>query len=135
VFLGKDNGMLTHEILLVNRFVLPVFNIQSCALSSGVGLEVANRIWYRTVALDMEEEGNMEFIDKARIRLEHWIHHSEDHYQEYVSFAKELEDAGKIESARHLKDMITLSARSTECLKKAMKALAEVRSGEERRHV
>jgi len=127
--------MLTHEILLVNRFVLPVFNIQSCALSSGVGLEVANQIWYRTVALDMEEEGDMEFIDKARIRLEHWIYHSEDHYQEYVSFAKELEDAGKIESARHLKDMITLSARSTECLKKAMKALAEVRSGEERRHV
>jgi len=73
----------------------------------------------------------MEFIDKAKIRLEHWIRHSEDHYQEYVSFTKELEDAGKIESARHLKDMITLSARSmitlsarsTECLKKAMKAL------------
>ncbi len=46
-----------------------------------------------------------------------------DHAQEYASFAKGLEDAGKIESARHLKDMIALSARSTECLKKAMKAL------------
>jgi hypothetical protein len=34
-----------------------------------------------------------------------------------------LEEAGKIESARHLKEMIQLSARSTECLKKAMKAL------------
>lgn len=77
----------------------------------------------------------MEFIDKARIRLEHWIHHSEDHYQEYVSFAKELEEAGKIESARHLKDMVSLSARSTECLKKAMKALEEAGSGKERRHV
>jgi hypothetical protein len=65
----------------------------------------------------------MESLDKAKIRLEHWIHHSEDHYQEYVSFARELEEAGKIESARHLKEMIQLSARSTECLKKAMKAL------------
>jgi hypothetical protein len=77
----------------------------------------------------------MEFKEKAIIRLEHWIHHSEDHYQEYASFAKELEDAGKIESARHLKDMVTLSARSTECLKKAMKALGEGGSGKERRHV
>lgn len=65
----------------------------------------------------------MEFIEKAKIRLEHWIHHSEDHHQEYVSFAKELEEAGKIESARHLKDMIALTNRSTECLKKAMRAL------------
>ncbi len=38
-------------------------------------------------------------------------------------FAKELEEAGKIESARHLKDMISLTTRSTECLRKAMKAL------------
>jgi hypothetical protein len=76
----------------------------------------------RTSAFEMEE-AKMEFIDKARIRLDHWIHHSEDHYQEYVSFAKELEEAGKIESARHLKDMVSLSVRSTECLKEAMKAL------------
>jgi len=65
----------------------------------------------------------MEFIEKAKIRLEHWIHHSEQHYQEYLSFAQELEDAGKIESARHLKEMIILTGRSTDCLKKAMKAL------------
>jgi hypothetical protein len=72
---------------------------------------------------DIEEEGFMEFIDKAKIRLEHWIHHSEDHYQEYLSFARELEDAGKIESARHLKEMISLTTRGTDCLKKAIKAL------------
>jgi hypothetical protein len=40
-----------------------------------------------------------------------------------VSFAKELEDAGEIESARHLKEMISLTSRSTEYLKKAKKAL------------
>ena len=86
-------------------------------------LEVHAPIWYTTHGYPLEEERTMEFLDKARVRLEHWIHHSEDHAQEYTSFAKELEDAGKIESARHLKDMIALSARSTECLKKAMKAL------------
>jgi hypothetical protein len=72
----------------------------------------------------------MEFVEKARVRLEHWIHHSEDHYQEYVSFAKELEDAGKIASAQHIRDMISLTTRSTECLRKAMKAL-----GQEQCHV
>jgi hypothetical protein len=66
----------------------------------------------------------MEFKEKAIIRLEHWIHHSETHHEEYVNFAKELEEAGKIESARHLKDLIALSARSTECLEKAREALA-----------
>lgn len=65
----------------------------------------------------------MEFTEKAKIRLEHWIHHSEQHYEEYLSFARELEEAGKIESARHLKEMISLTGRSTECLKKALKAL------------
>jgi hypothetical protein len=90
---------------------------------AALGLEVSSPMWYRRGAFEMEEEGSMEFVEKAKIRLEHWIHHSEDHHQEYVSFAKELEDAGKIESARHLKDMISLTTRSTECLKKAMKAL------------
>jgi hypothetical protein len=88
-----------------------------------LGLEVTSPICYRISVLSMEEESTMEFVEKARIRLEHWIHHSEDHYQEYVSFAKELEDAGKIESARHLKEMISLTTRSTEYMKKAMKAL------------
>jgi len=76
-----------------------------------------------TFVLEIEEEVFMEFMDKAKIRLEHWIHHSEDHYQEYVSFAKELEEAGKVECARHLREMIALTTRSTESLKKAMRAL------------
>jgi formyltetrahydrofolate hydrolase len=80
-------------------------------------------VCYKTPALANKEDGSMEFIQKAKIRLEHWIHHNEEHYQEYSSFAKELEDAGKIESARHLKEMISLATRSTECLKKAMNAL------------
>jgi hypothetical protein len=87
---------------------------------AGVGLRSLLRYG---IVLEIEEEGSMEFMEKARIRLEHWIHHSEQHCEEYSSFAKELEEAGRIESARHLTDMISLTTRSTECLKKAMKAL------------
>jgi len=119
VILRKDAGMLPHKILLVNKFIY----LSRTHRAASLGLEVSSPTWYRRGALEMEEEDTMEFVEKARIRLEHWIHHSEDHYQEYVSFAKELEDAGKIESARHLKDMIGLTTRSTEVLKKAMKAL------------
>lgn len=90
---------------------------------AGIVLEIPLPVCYKSLAFENKEEGSMEFVEKARIRLEHWIHHSEQHYEEYVSFAQELEDAGKIESARHLKEMIGLTSRSTDCLKKAMKAL------------
>jgi hypothetical protein len=33
----------------------------------------------------------MEFIEKAKVRLDHWIHHSDYHNEEYESFAEELE--------------------------------------------
>jgi len=88
-----------------------------------IALVIPWLVCYKTLALENKEDGSMEFIEKARIRLEHWIHHSEEHYEEYLSFAQELEDAGKIESARHLKEMISLTSRSNDCLKKAMKAL------------
>ena len=65
----------------------------------------------------------MEFEEKARIRLEHWIDHSEHHLEDYEQFADELEKAGKIESARSIREMADLTAKSTACLKKALEAL------------
>ena len=65
----------------------------------------------------------MNFSEKARIRLEHWITHSDHHQEEYASFAEQLEEAGKIESAKCMKEMIELSNRSTDCLRNALKAL------------
>ena len=44
----------------------------------------------------------MELIEKAKIRLEHWISHSDHHYEEYETFADQLEEAGKAESAKHV---------------------------------
>jgi hypothetical protein len=65
----------------------------------------------------------MEFTEKAKIRIEHWIHHNEHHGEEYEMFAEQLEDAGKTESAGHIREMVKIISRSTECLKNALDAL------------
>ncbi|MFO7737185.1 MAG: hypothetical protein R6V46_01805 [Desulfatiglandaceae bacterium] len=65
----------------------------------------------------------MDFIEKAKIRLEHWITHNDHHQEEYEMFAEQLEDANKKESAEHLREMISLNSKSTACLREALKAL------------
>lgn len=65
----------------------------------------------------------MEIIEKAKIRLEHWISHSDHHYEEYEIFAEQLEEAGKVESAKYIREMMTLTSKSTECLREALKHL------------
>jgi len=65
----------------------------------------------------------MDSVDKAKIRLEHWISHNEHHNEDYESLIKELEEAGKRESAAYIREMLDLSSRSAECLKKALEAL------------
>jgi hypothetical protein len=65
----------------------------------------------------------MDSVDKAKIRIEHWISHNEHHAEDYEDFIRELEEAGKTESVKYIREMLDLSSRSTECLKKALKAL------------
>ncbi len=65
----------------------------------------------------------MEFVERARIMLERWITHNDHHQEEYEVFADQLEEAGKVESARYVREMMELNSRSTEYLKKALKAL------------
>lgn len=65
----------------------------------------------------------MDFVEKARIRLEHWITHNDHHQEEYEMFADQLEEAGKKESGRQIREMIELNAKSNECLRKALKSL------------
>lgn len=65
----------------------------------------------------------MDFIDKAKIRLERWITHNEQHLEEYEEFARELEEAGKKGSSEQVREMMDLTNRSNECLRKALKAL------------
>ncbi len=65
----------------------------------------------------------MEPIDKARIKLEHWITHNDSHRDEYERFARELEEMGKTESASHVRSMAELAEKSNDCLRKALSAL------------
>lgn len=65
----------------------------------------------------------MNFAKKAKIRIEHWIHHNLDHLEDYEFFAAELETAGKSESARHIREMGGLLSRSNDHLKEALRYL------------
>jgi hypothetical protein len=72
----------------------------------------------------LEYGGNfMDFVEKAKIRLEHWITHNDHHQEEYEIFAEQLEDANKNDSAKHIREMIELNSKSNECLRGALKAL------------
>ena len=66
----------------------------------------------------------MDYLEKARIRIEHWIKHNEDHLREYEEFAKELEKAGKKETADHIRNMAVLVAQGDKSLQLALKTLA-----------
>jgi len=65
----------------------------------------------------------MDITEKAAIRIKHWKKHNEGHLEEYEAFARELEAAGKDESARHIRKTATLMAESNEYLLRALKAL------------
>jgi hypothetical protein len=65
----------------------------------------------------------MQSVDKARIKLEHWITHNDSHRDEYERFARELEEMGKTESASHVRALVDLADKSKDCLHKALRAL------------
>ncbi|MBW2568466.1 MAG: hypothetical protein JRD93_05940 [Deltaproteobacteria bacterium] len=65
----------------------------------------------------------MDFIEKTRIRLEHWITHNDHHQKEYEMLAEQLETAGKNESSKHVREMIKIMIKSNECLRNALKTL------------
>lgn len=65
----------------------------------------------------------MNFIEKAKIRLENWISHNDHHKEEYELFAEQLQQANKHDSSQHIREMMSLTAQSNECLRKALEAL------------
>jgi hypothetical protein len=65
----------------------------------------------------------MEFLEKAKIRMEHWIGHNDQHQKEYETFARQLKEAGKEKSADCIREMIALTAKSSGCLREAIEAL------------
>ena len=67
----------------------------------------------------------MDFIERAKVKLEHWISHNTHHIKEYQELAEGLKGAGKLKSARHIESIIELTMRSNEILKDALRALEE----------
>lgn len=67
----------------------------------------------------------MDFIEKSRIRIEHWIEHNEHHIEEYKDFVDSLKKAGKFKSAQYIEEMINLVSKSNEILRNALNALEE----------
>jgi len=65
----------------------------------------------------------MDFIEKAKIRIKHWIRHNTEHLEEYAAFACELETADKDESAHQIRNIFKLIEQSNLHLEKALNAL------------
>ena len=65
----------------------------------------------------------MEFDEKARIRIEHWLNHNESHLNGYREFAEQLEAAGMSAGAVHIRNMIALTIKSNQCLMEALNVL------------
>jgi len=65
----------------------------------------------------------MDFTEKAKIRLEHWITHNDDHQEEYEMFVEQLEQDGKKESAENVQKMVELTSKGTDCLRKALRVI------------
>jgi hypothetical protein len=65
----------------------------------------------------------MDFVEKAKIRMVHWIHHNLDHLENFEVFAGELENAGKAECAWHIRAMGALLSQSNDHLKEALRYL------------
>ena len=63
----------------------------------------------------------MEFPEKAKVRIEHWLKHNQSHIGDYEQFADELEQAGMGKSAGHIREMIGWTAKGNACLAEALK--------------
>jgi hypothetical protein len=73
----------------------------------------------------------MDFLEKAALRMKHWLDHNSHHEQEYESFALQLEQASQATSAQLIREMAALTRKSSACLEKALEALAEPSNAED----
>ncbi len=62
-------------------------------------------------------------LEKAIKRVEHWLHHMEDHIGDYENFAGFLKDLGNQDAAKEVMRVADLEKEAKACLEKALKAL------------
>lgn len=67
----------------------------------------------------------MDFIDKAVMRIEHWLEHNHNHLRSYEQFAAELETGAAGDAARHIRALAELTRESQTCLDSALAALRD----------
>ena len=65
----------------------------------------------------------MDFVEKAKIRIGHWINHNDHHLEEYELFAEQLEEAGRDKSAKDIRRMMEMTVNGTDCLRDALNNL------------
>ncbi|KIX12575.1 hypothetical protein [Dethiosulfatarculus sandiegensis] len=65
----------------------------------------------------------MDTLEKALIRLDHWIHHNEHHQEEYELFADQLDKEGKKECGDMVRKAAELTSQGTDALRKALEIL------------
>lgn len=65
----------------------------------------------------------MEFKEKAKIRIQHWLKHNQEHAQEYQNMARELEANGLPEVAEAIMALAKNTELGSACLQKAISAL------------
>jgi len=69
------------------------------------------------------EEKFMDFLDKAKIRITYWMSHSDHHLNEYITFAEQLAEEGKTAASRHIEEVVSLTMRMNDTMKKALQEL------------
>ena len=67
----------------------------------------------------------MEFLERAAVRMKHWMEHNDSHQREYEKFAAELDEADAAASAGYIREMAQLEKKSKECLRKALEVLGD----------
>ncbi len=65
----------------------------------------------------------MDTLEKAKIRISHWMTHNDHHGEEYELFAEQLEEAGKKAAAEQIRKIVQLNDQVTDCLRVALKDL------------
>ena len=71
----------------------------------------------------------MDFREKAKIRMEHWLIHDQGHLAEHHEFAQQLSQAGLSESAAAIREMADCLAQGMDCLQRALAVLDKARTG------
>ncbi len=65
----------------------------------------------------------MEFEEKAKMRIEHWMKHNSDHIKQYTQFADVLEKSDHNDAARHIREMAEKMEQCTKCLEFSLLSL------------